>query len=451
MPLRRILLTVHHYPPRRVGGAELVARRLAQWLTRHSVEVRVVCVENLARGPKTTLDYVDELDGAVPVRRIDLTIASSAELALWHNSPLLLAHLDELLVEWRPQLVHAMSGYLLGTAPLFAARKHNLPVVVTLLDFWFLCPTIQLLRGDGSLCTGPEPSECARCLYDKRRIFRTIDQRAPGVMRAFWQAATHHSRLSAPLGLPARLDELEAREKTLVPALNRSAAIVSPTRFVADMHIANGVDPAKISIKPLCLDLENLPPPETFRDESQATRFGFIGQLTPVKGVHLLLEAFLQAEKSAQRPMRLDIYGKANAAPSYLEKLAQLASGSNNIKLHGAYDAADALKLLNRLDVVVVPSLWYENSPLVILESFAAKRPVIGTRVGGIAEVVQDNFNGLLFERGNADDLARVLLRVVDDPALLARLARNIPPPRTVEQDMSEMMAIYERVLANEK
>ena len=91
--------------------------------------------------------------------------------------------------------------------------------------------------------------------------------------------------------------------------------------------------------------------------------------------------------------------------------------------------------------------MWYENSPLVILEAFAARRPVIGTRVGGIAEIVQDNINGLLFERGNAEDLAHVMLRVVDDPSLLARLAQSIPPPRTVQQDMGDMMPIYEKVL----
>ena len=189
MPLERILLTIHHYPPRRVGGAELEARRLAQWLSAKGVAVRVVCIENLSRGPQTTLAFVDELDGAVQVWRIDLTIAESEDLALWHNSPLLRAHLDELMACWRPQLAHVMSGYLMGAAPFDAAQKHHLPVVVTLLDFWFLCPTIQLLRGDGSLCSGPEAVECARCLYDERRIFRTIDQRAPQVMQAFWYAA----------------------------------------------------------------------------------------------------------------------------------------------------------------------------------------------------------------------------------------------------------------------
>lgn len=447
MPLDRILITVHHYPPRRVGGAELVARRLAQWLAGRGVEVRVVCIENLARGPVTRLEYVDEFDQAVRVRRIDLTIAESTDLALWHDSPILCAHLDELLTEWRPRIVHAMSGYLMGTAPLYAARAHLLPTVVTLPDFWFLCPTIQLLRGDGSLCGGPEPMECARCLYDERRLFRTVDQRAPELMRAFWRLAANQSWLGAPLALSQRLDNLNARAKTLVPALNLCDAIVSPTRFVADIHIANGVNPNKLAIKPLCLDLENLLPAGPRQSDAKIVRFGYLGQITPVKGVHLLLSAFLHAERAANRPIHLDIHGKANAAPSYMTRLELLASQSAHIKFHGAYDANRALQLLDDLDVVIVPSLWYENSPLVILEAFAAKRPVIGTRVGGIAEVVRDDVNGLLFERGNVDDLARLLVRVTNDPLLLPRLAQNIPPPRTMEEDMRDMMAIYDRVL----
>lgn len=449
MPLERILLTVHHYPPRRVGGAELLVYRLAHWLSQQGIEVRVVCIENLTRGPETKIEYADEDDGPVRVRRIDLTIAVGTDLALWHNSPVLCAQLDELLTAWRPQLVHAMGGYLMGTAPLYAARNHGLPTVVTLPDFWFLCPTIQLLRGDGSLCSGPQELECARCLYDERRIFRTIDQHAPDLMRAFWHTAGGNPWLGSPLGLPQRLDELKVRRETLIPALNASSVIVAPTHFLADLYIANGVNPEKIRIKPYALDSSSPLLPEIGRKKGKEVRFGFIGQVTPIKGVHLLLQAFLKAKRSIAKPMRLDIYGKVNAPSSYMNELKRLAAESPNITMHGEYAQSDTMKLLDELDVVVVPSLWYENSPLVILEAFLAKRPVIGTRVGGIAEVVRDDVNGLLFERGNVDDLARVLLRVVDEPELLSQLTANIPPPRTVAQDMSEMMAIYDQVLAS--
>ena len=81
----------------------------------------------------------------------------------------------------------------------------------------------------------------------------------------------------------------------------------------------------------------------------------------------------------------------------------------------------------------------------MILESFAAKRPVIGSRVGGIAEVVQDEVNGLLFERGSAAELARVMQRVMNEPALLSHLREQIPPPRSLDEDMRDVLNVYER------
>jgi glycosyltransferase involved in cell wall biosynthesis len=164
--------------------------------------------------------------------------------------------------------------------------------------------------------------------------------------------------------------------------------------------------------------------------------------------VDLLLESFLQARADSGKACQLHIYGAFNAERSFAEHLKHLAGDSPDIIFHGSYEHRRALALMHELDAIVVPSLWYENSPRVILEAFAAQRPVIGTRAGGIAEVVRDGVNGLLFERGNRDDLARVLGRALDDPALLKGLAQNVEPPRTLEQDMLDVLDVYQRVVA---
>lgn len=447
MNLQRILLVVHHYPPRRVGGAELLTRRLAQWLARHGVSVRVLCIEDVSRGTKAQISVLDEVDDAVQVRRLNISLAPGDDLRLWYANSLLRSLVDRLLEEWQPGLVHLVGGYLMGTAPLGAARARQIPTVVTLTDFWFLCPTIQLLRGDGSLCGGPQPLECARCLYDEHPLFRAFDVRAPWGVRAFWQAANAQPRLGAPFGLQNRLEELKARNATLLPALNRSDAIISLTRFAADLYIANGVDPHKIIVKPDCLDTNDFDVAGQAALHPNEIHFGYFGQITPIKGVHVLVRAFLQVRPLTQKPMQLHIYGNPNAEPSYLHQLHRLASVSPDIVFHGAYEHRRTLSLMGNLDAVLVPSLWYENSPRVILEAFAARRPVIGTRVGGISEIVQDGVNGLLFERGNATDLARVLLQVSENPALLTRLAEQIPPPRTLAQDMDDVQSVYDRVL----
>ena len=454
MSLQRVLLAVHHYPPRRVGGAELLTQRLAQWLTRHGISVRVVCVENVERGSATEVRARDEMDGAVQVRRLDLVLAPEKRLPLWYDEATLRAQFDTLCAQWQPDVVHVVSGYLMGTAPLDAARAHNIPSVVSLTDFWFLCPTIQLLRGDGSLCKGPEAIECARCLFDERRVFRTIDQRAPNVMRAFWKTASAQNWLGNAFDLPPMLSALEARYHTLIRALNQADAIISLTRFLAELHIANGVLREKFFIKPDCIEPTDFDATEFHPTRTDETHFGYLGQITPIKGIDVLLRAFLQVQARASKPVHLHLYGNLNAEPSYARELQRLAKNASNITFHGAYEHRRALALMNEMDALVVPSLWYENSPRVIFEAFAAKRPVIGTRVGGIGEVIQDEQNGLLFERGNVEDLARVMLRVVNEPALVKQLAANISPPRTLDEDMRDVLRVYERVrthIASEK
>lgn len=443
-----ILLAVHHYPPARVGGAELLAHRLARWLAQRDAEVRVVCVENLSTAPDAPLAWRDDEFEGIPVQRLTLPVRAASDARLLFSSPLLHAHFARLLREWQPDLVHLISGYLLGAAPLLAASACHIPTVVTLTDFWFLCPTIQLLRGDNSLCSGPTPIECARCLYDESRALRALDRRAPALVQSFWRFAAAHPAFGAPFDLPARLDILSARPRTLVPALNTADAIVSLTQFVADMHIANGVRADKVIAKPGFLDLTEFFPVHPTPRPPDEIRFAYVGQVAALKGVDLLLRAFRQLERAnPDRQLKLDIHGKLNAEPEYTRALRQLAAPSSNITFHGAYEHRRALQLVADCDVVVVPSLWYENSPYVILESFAARRPVIGSNVGGIAEVVQHGKNGLLFERANAADLARVMQQIVDSPALLAELRAGIPTLRTLDEDMCDLLDIYARVL----
>jgi glycosyltransferase involved in cell wall biosynthesis len=128
--------------------------------------------------------------------------------------------------------------------------------------------------------------------------------------------------------------------------------------------------------------------------------------------------------------------------------LRKLAEGDPDIALADRYEHNQLAQILRDLDIVVVPSIWYENAPHVISEAFAAKRPVVATDLGGMSEIVANQVNGLLFARGDASDLARQLQRVLDEPGLIPQLQQGIPPIRSLEEEMTELMRVYERVLA---
>lgn len=441
MTPRRVLLVAPHYPPRRVGGAEVSTERLARWLVAADIAVHVLTVETVAAGPVPAVSADDEAAGPIHVRRLHIVIGPGDHVSRWFAHPRLRVEVDRMIAEVSPDLVHVISGYLWGTSALDAARASGCPVVVTLTDFWSICPTIQLLRGDGSLCDGPVPLECARCLADDRRRYRAIDRAAPQLMRRWWRLVHAVPWLRARLGLDETLAWIEARHRAIVEGLNRADHLIGFTHFAARLHAAHGISPHRLTVIPnaAAADLDpahGQPPPDRLV-------FLYLGQIVPIKGIDVLIRAFVQARRhwNTGRPVTLTIRGPLQASPPYVRTLRRLARGAPEITFDGPYEHRQVLAIASAAHVVVVPSLWHENAPFTVLEAFRAGRPVVGARVGGIAEVVDDGVNGLLFERGRADDLARVLTRLVEDPSLVATLTAGVQPPAADERDFHRAVA----------
>jgi glycosyltransferase involved in cell wall biosynthesis len=436
----KILLAVPHFLPHRTGGAEHIACETARWLIRRGHSVRLVCIDRVERddGPDRVESVVDAYEG-IPVLRLALRSRTLAEQpGLRADVPELTRFFERVLREDRPDLVHLLSGYLLGAPLLAAAGKTAIPVVVTLLDFWFVCPTLHLVRGDGTLCFGPEPIECARCIFDAQRRYRVPDRLVPSLVRGFLRAAREIPAMGRTLGLFETLESLEARRKHLASLLETARAIVSRTSFVADRHRDNGIRSAITVISPVSStgsvnERSGMP---------ARVRFGFLGQLSPAKGVHLLLRAFAGVRAPAGG-VTLSVHGAPNASARYLRRIERMAGRDGRVRLSGRYDRSQLESLLREIDVLVVPSTWHENAPLVVVEAFSAGRPVIGSDVGGIAELVQHEKNGLLFRREDAGDLRHQMQRIVDDPALLQKLRGGIPRVLAFGDEMTRLMELY--------
>jgi glycosyltransferase involved in cell wall biosynthesis len=142
------------------------------------------------------------------------------------------------------------------------------------------------------------------------------------------------------------------------------------------------------------------------------------------------------------------LHGPEAPHAAYVARLRELAAGDPRIRFAGAYENSRVDELLSALDVVVVPSVWYENYPFVVLEAFRAGLPVVASRVGGLPEMVRDGVDGLLVEPGSAADLARALARLSEEDGLVARLTGGIRPVRADEDEWAELLATYERAAA---
>jgi glycosyltransferase involved in cell wall biosynthesis len=183
------------------------------------------------------------------------------------------------------------------------------------------------------------------------------------------------------------------------------------------------------------------------RIPSPRIRFGFIGSIVEHKGVHTLVNAFnlVRGDKA-----ELCIFGELEAFLEYSEQV-QSSSRNKNTRFMGKFNNKRIAEVFSKIDVLVVPSIWYENSPLTIHEAFLSGTPVITAGHGGMADLVHNGVNGFLFEPGDEKSLAKVIQAIVDDPSLIEKTAKGIPHVKTIEEDAKDMEERYRLVMEGKK
>jgi glycosyltransferase involved in cell wall biosynthesis len=196
--------------------------------------------------------------------------------------------------------------------------------------------------------------------------------------------------------------------------------------------------------------LANTPLLPVKKSASSRLRVGYIGQIAPHKGVHLLVEAFRKLEGVSSQA-QLKIYGDVQQFPDFYQRLQNMANNHQHIQFLGTFDNRRISEIYREIDVLVVPSIWYENSPNVILEAFAHQTPVITSNLGGMAELVTDQKTGLLFKPQDSDDLAKQLHSVIRNPKLLIEMEKNIFPPPTLEAEMNQLLQVYQSILVKQR
>jgi glycosyltransferase involved in cell wall biosynthesis len=443
----KILLVAPHYPPRFIGGVERIARRLAHRLRAAGHAPTVVAVERL--GVERTYQRLADVsdDDGVTVWRLSLPReAEDAAFASTYRPRGAEAWLRDWIARERPDVIHLHSGYLLGGAVLEAAAAHRIPVAVTLHDYWFICPRITLLQPDGACCTGPESArKCAWCLATEQRRYRLPQQLlgAP-IARAVGRAlAAVPSALAAINPLGSRVREVETRQQFLLTALSGAAAIMSPSRFLRDQVVQAGVPRERIALLPYGIEPGARVPPRVADDV--ALRVGFLGQVAPHKGLHVLIPA---VRALRERRVELIIRGDLTREPAYVASLRALTAGDPRIVFAGPIVDGRVDAFFGAIDVLAVPSVWYENAPLVMLEAKRAGVPVLASRLGGMAELVRHDVDGLLAEPGSPAAFAGQLERLIAEPALLDRLRQGITPPGSIDDELRALLDLYANLAA---
>jgi len=416
---------LHDYLPDGIHGTSLCAHSLAREMVNRGHKIAAFCRWNEKKLKDLEIsDY--EYEG-VSVRRV------------YRDAPVnfIQTFRDEKIAdvyeayqeEFKPDIIHIHHLISLSASILRRIKGAGIPVVISLHDFWFICRHTTLLLPSGGLCKGPAMG--LNCVEECMGTYETDDELA-----RFRGLETARNLLLA-----------RTRHDYNREMLKLANVVVAPLSHLKDRFELEGFDHPNFVLIPYGFEVDKLKNKNIERVKSDIIRFLYIGSLIPYKGVHVLIQAFLKLPQSAKAS--LIIVGDISVDPPYSESLKRAAENDDRIKFVGRVKYEKLLNIYSNTDVVVVPSLCYENAPRTISEAHSASIPVIGANVGGMKGLIDDGINGLLFQRGSADSLAEKMVRFIDEPNLKDRL-RQENRVTNVEESTNAYNEIYESLLVRQ-
>ena len=415
----KILQIAHCFPPESMTGAEICAYNLAKRLSdKHEVSVFYRINDPLKK------DYEVIKNGfeGIRVYKINNTLRHYNSIEKVYHNKRIEEAFAEVLKEAKPDIAHIHHLLFLSLGIIAILRKSNIPIVFTLHDYWLICPRGQLLRPDCSLCKEPFKANCLFCL-------------AMGMN---------------PKNLAKRLLKLPIGKKfsrDLKDICGKVDLFIAPSNHLRNRFIKFGVPPEKIVYSDNGMDISLFK--DTEKTASDKIRFGFIGTLIPSKGAHVLIKAF---NKIREGKAVLKIYGKSpvnNGIFDYYHRINRMARNNKNIKFMGTYDNKDVAKIFKKIDILIFPSLWQENAPLVLREAILTKTPVIASDIGGAPDIIRHGKNGFLFKAGDEEQLSKFMQDIIKNPSYIDDFKKYHVNIKNIDDNARELENIYYENIKN--
>ncbi len=436
----RILHVPYTYFPDPCGGTEVYVRGLVRELARVGYGSAVA-----APAPVASTYVADGID----VYRFATDLRPRRDLAYGMPDEIAADGFCDIVSRVRPQLVHlhartsAVSERLADIAHMAGAK-----VVVT-----YHTPTVSCARGT-MLLYGTEPCDgtlhahrCAACLLTSHGVPKAVAAGIARVVGPFSAVAARHVRHGRTLAAVAVPGYLAAAQERFHVLMRTADHVVAVCQWVFDVLQRNGVPAAKLTLSRQGVDaVPTAGVRGSERSPDGPLRLAYFGRVDHAKGPDLLVDALLQHPEVLAR---LDIYAvRQGDNNSPFERLTARVSGDARISIRNALPADAVVTRMAEYDMIAVPSRWLETGPLVVLEAFAAGVPVLGARLGGIAELVRDGIDGVLVPSDDVGAWSREIAAVSADRGRIEVLRRGIQPPRTMRDVARDMAGIYARVLA---
>jgi len=389
------------YPPFMLGGAEIVVENIANNLVNDGNEVLVITTS-----PEK--EYKEKRDG------INIYRVSPFNLYSTYNhqeKPALMKPLWHLLDIWnlssysvvkkilkneKPDIVHIHNFKGLSISVFHAVKDMDIPLVFTAHDGSLICPRANLLRANQEACTDPGKI----CLLYGRLNRKMIDSYVD------W--------------------------------------FIAPSNFLINkLKSYNFFTNTRTTKIPLGISIEGQRSEKTY----DTIDFSYMGNLSKSKGVHILINAFKNLD---YKKARLNIYGKGIDEAEFKEN----SQSDSRIIFHGFLKGNDLLESYKKANVTVLPSICYDNSPMMVYESLVSGTPVIASNIGGIPELIEDGLNGFLFSPGDQKELTTIFEKIVEDPSKLMKMekcASDSVVQFSMENHIKKLMEIYNSLISEKK
>jgi len=400
----KILLAHNFYQSSSPSGEDSVFKSEKKLLANRTAD--------LGGGLITFERYNDDINKYSSIRKTWLSINT-----IWSYESY--AGIKDIIKKENPDIAHFHNiFYLISPSVYFACKDAEIPVVQTLHNFRLFCVNGLLLR-DGLICEG-----CIGKLPWR------------GVVNACYR----NSRVySVTVALTESLHRFLGTWKDKVDAY------IVLTEFNRKKFVECGLPEEKVFVKPNFL----LDPPEP--EYSNNGYAAFLGRLSTEKGLNVLIDAFKRLQSPTTKWVHLKIIGDGPLRGQIEEEVK--AQQIHYIEAAGRKTFDESMELLKGARFLIIPSVWYEGFPMIILEAFACGKPVIASRLGALAELVGDGKTGLLFEPGNPEDLASKISWMLENEISCCEMGKNarkvFEERYTAEKNYEILMKIYHSVLSN--
>ncbi|QQL44977.1 glycosyltransferase [Sulfuriroseicoccus oceanibius] len=405
----RVLITVHQFFPEFTLGTERYTLALAKGLQAMGDDVTVLTVD-LTPSPESMGHPIREYhwDG-IRVLAVDSSTSPIRKLQDYHTRPDRLELYKDVLFDYQPDIVHCCHLLHLGVDFLTACDDLNIPVTATLTDLWGICWAGQMVKPcDNQLCSGPGKNaiHCAADFLQVKKATGNFSSSLEKHLSSLPSGPLQRSAIRAASSLPRSIRDqwipdlasIRKRNGTMAEAFSSFREVWYPSRFLQESCEEFGlIEPGLGKLLTYGIRIPNAEEKQALQSlpNREGPAFAFIGQMARHKGLDLLIDAFAAAKIPGAT---LSIHGKPNPGDPHASAILDQIKHTPGVTYCGSFNGDDIYTVLRDVDAVVVPSIWHENAPLVMLEALSAGRPVLTSRARGMVDFVEHGRTGLIFD-----------------------------------------------------